>query len=124
MPVRVRLRADPTTLTRYRVVSRTGWTPAYSGRQNAPPRPKHSRRSGVSGWYTAPRPLQPSPNKRRPHRAKQKCGQLFRYAIATGRVERDISADLRGALVPVMSKNHAAITDPAEIGALLRAIDS
>lgn len=58
------------------------------------------------------------------HRAKQKCGQVFRYAIATGRAERDISADLRGALVPVVAKNHAALTDPAEIGALLHAIDS
>lgn len=55
------------------------------------------------------------------HRAKQKCRQVFRYAIVTGRAERGISADLRGALVPVVSKNHAAITDPAEIGALLRA---
>src|SRR5262249_52816232 len=43
---------------------------------------------------------------------------------ATGRAERDISSDLRGALIPVVSKNHAALTDPAEIGALLRAIDS
>jgi integrase len=57
------------------------------------------------------------------HRAKQKCGQIFRYAIATGRAERDISADLRGALVPVVSSNHASLTVPAEVGALLRAID-
>jgi integrase len=57
-------------------------------------------------------------------RAKQKCGQVFRYAIATGRAERDITADLRGALVPVVSRNRASITDPGEIGALLRAIDS
>lgn len=57
------------------------------------------------------------------HRAKQKCGQVFRYAIATGRAERDITADLRGALAPVISQNHASLTDPAEIGALLRAID-
>ena len=48
---------------------------------------------------------------------------MFRYAIATGRAERDISSDLRGAIVPVVSKNRAALTDPAEIGALLRAID-
>lgn len=54
------------------------------------------------------------------HRAKQKCGQVFRYAIVTGRAERDITADLRGALVP---QNHASLTDPAEVGALLRAID-
>jgi integrase len=57
------------------------------------------------------------------HRAKRKCGQIFRYAIATGRAERDISADLRGALVPVVARNHAALTDPTEIGGLLRAID-
>jgi integrase len=57
------------------------------------------------------------------HRAKQKCGQMFRYAIATGRAERDISADLPGALVPVVSRNHASLTDPAEVDALLRAID-
>jgi len=58
------------------------------------------------------------------HRAKQKCGQVFRYAIATGRAVRDISSDLRGALVPVVAKSHAALTDPVEIGALLRAIDA
>jgi len=57
------------------------------------------------------------------HRAKQKCGQVFRYAIATGRADRDITADLRGALAPVISQNHASLTDPTEIGALLRAID-
>lgn len=58
------------------------------------------------------------------HRTKQRCGQVFRYAIATGRATRDISADLRGALAPVVSKNHAAIVEPRKIGALLRAIDS
>jgi integrase len=56
-------------------------------------------------------------------RAKQKCGQIFRYAIATGRAERDISADLRGALVPVIARNHASLTRPADVGSLLRAID-
>jgi len=57
------------------------------------------------------------------HRALQNAGQVFRYAIATGRAERDISADLRGALPPVRPTHHAAIMDPKEIGALLRAID-
>jgi integrase len=56
-------------------------------------------------------------------RTKQKCGQVFRYAIATGRASHDVTADLRGALAPVVSQNHAAITDPVKIGALLRAID-
>jgi integrase len=57
------------------------------------------------------------------HRALQNCGQVMRYAIATGRAERDISADLRGALAPVRQSHHAAITDPQAIGELLRAID-
>lgn len=57
------------------------------------------------------------------HRALQNCGQVFRYAIATGRAERDISADLKGALPPVSKKHHAAITEPHEIGSLLRAIE-
>lgn len=57
------------------------------------------------------------------HRAHQNCGQIFRYAIATGRAERDPSPDLRGALPSVKQTHHAAITDPKAIGELLRAID-
>ena len=57
------------------------------------------------------------------HRALQNCGQVFRYAIATGRAERDPAADLRGALPPVKETHHAAITDPSAVGGLLRAID-
>ena len=56
------------------------------------------------------------------HRAKQRCGQIFRYAIATGRAEQDLTAHLRGALAPVVTKNHAAVTDPAQVADLLRAI--
>ncbi len=58
------------------------------------------------------------------HRTRQRCGQIFRYAIATGRATRDLTLDLRAALAPVVTKNHAAVTDPAEIGKLLLAIDS
>lgn len=58
------------------------------------------------------------------HRASQNCGQVLRYAIATGRAERDPSQDLRGAIPPTKAKHHASITDPKEIGVLLRAIDS
>jgi integrase len=58
------------------------------------------------------------------HRARQTCGQVFRYAIATGRAERDIAADLRGALVPVKGKHFPSITDPKGVGALMRAIDA
>ena len=57
------------------------------------------------------------------HRTKQNCGQVFRYAIATGRAERDPSADLRGALPPASGKHMATITDPKEIAGLLRSID-
>jgi integrase len=56
------------------------------------------------------------------HRAKQRSGQVFRYAIATGRAVHDITADLRGALAPVVTTNHAAVTDPGRVGELLRAI--
>ena len=56
------------------------------------------------------------------HRTKQRCGQVFRYAIATGRADRDPTADLRGALAPVVVRNHPAITEPQRIGELLRAI--
>jgi integrase len=57
------------------------------------------------------------------HRAQQNCGQVFRYAIATGRAERDPSTDLRGALAPAKRGRMATITDPKKIGELLRAID-
>lgn len=56
------------------------------------------------------------------HRTLQNCGQIFRYAIATHRAERDPAADLRGALPPVKERHHASITDPQGIGELLRAI--
>lgn len=58
------------------------------------------------------------------HRALQACGQVFRYAIATGRAERDPTPDLRGALKPVLVKHMAAITDPKRVGDLLRAIEA
>ena len=58
------------------------------------------------------------------HRAKQRCGQIFRYAIVTGRAERDLTSDLRGALAPVRTRSFAAITDPTRIGQLLRDIDA
>jgi integrase len=58
------------------------------------------------------------------HRTKQRCGQVFRYAISTGRAKHDPTADLRGALAPVVSTSRAAITDPAKVGDLLRAIDA
>ncbi len=48
--------------------------------------------------------------------------QVWRYGVATGRVSRDITADLKGALSPYRGKHFAAITDPVRLGELLRAI--
>ncbi len=57
------------------------------------------------------------------HRVLQNCGQVFRYAVAEGRAERDPTGDLRGALPSVRGKHFASITAPAAVGELLRAID-
>ena len=57
------------------------------------------------------------------HRAIRNCGQVFRYAVATGRAERDPTTDLNGALPPARSRHYPTITDPEAIGDLLRAID-
>jgi integrase len=57
------------------------------------------------------------------HRTRQRCAQVFRYAVQTERAERDPTADLRGALAPVVSEHFATITEPVRIGELLRAID-
>jgi integrase len=57
------------------------------------------------------------------HRAKQTAGQIFRYAIATGRAERDPSADLKGALENPVKKHLAAITNPKDVSQLLIAMD-
>lgn len=57
------------------------------------------------------------------HRTKQVASRVFRYAIATGRCERDPCPDLKGALTATSTINRASITDPKQIGELLRAID-
>jgi integrase len=57
------------------------------------------------------------------HRAQQNCGQIFRYAVATGRADHNPVPDLKGALPPVKQTHYAAVTNPKDIGELLRAID-
>lgn len=57
------------------------------------------------------------------HKMRSKCSAVMRYAVATRRAERDPVVDLRGALAPVKPVHYAAITVPAEVGRLLRAID-
>lgn len=56
------------------------------------------------------------------HRIKQMCGQIFRYAVALDLVQRDVTADLRGALAVIPRSHHAALTEPKDVAALMRAI--
>lgn len=56
------------------------------------------------------------------HRIKQIVGQVFRFAIATGRASRDPSADLRGALAPERERHFGALTNPSDVAGLMRAI--
>ncbi|MEO6322428.1 MAG: integrase arm-type DNA-binding domain-containing protein [Polaromonas sp.] len=56
------------------------------------------------------------------HRLKQLCGQVFRYAVATGSAERDVTPDLKGSLAKIIKKNHPAITDPKRLSELMRSI--
>lgn len=58
------------------------------------------------------------------HRIKTLIGQVFRYAVSTGRATRDVTADLRGILPPAEVKHHAAVVTPDEIAALLRKVET
>jgi len=58
------------------------------------------------------------------HRAKLICGQVFRFAVAIGLAERDVTPDLKGALAALPKGNYAAIVEPKEVAKLLRAIDT
>lgn len=55
-------------------------------------------------------------------RIVQICGQVFRYAVAEGTAERDVTTDLRGALQHANKKHFAAITEPKQAGELMRSI--
>lgn len=57
------------------------------------------------------------------HRALRACGQVFRYAVATGRAERNPSSDLRGAIPPAKGGHMAATTEPQRLAQILRALD-
>lgn len=58
------------------------------------------------------------------HRVQQNCGQVFRYAVATGRANSDPSRDLRGALTPWKPEHYPTLTEPRQVGQLLRDIES
>lgn len=57
------------------------------------------------------------------HRERQAIGQIFRFAVATGRAERDPTTDLHGALRPCQTTHYPALTEPDRVGELLRAMD-
>jgi integrase len=57
------------------------------------------------------------------HRVRTICGQVLRYAVATGRADRDVASDLKGALPPYKQSHLASITDPKKVAELLRAIE-
>ena len=57
------------------------------------------------------------------HRVRSLAGRVFRYAVATGRAQHDVAADLKDALAPVKCRNFASVTEPARVSELLRAID-
>ncbi len=56
------------------------------------------------------------------HRTKQICGRVFRYGVAIGLAERDVTSDLRGALAEIPKSHFSAITEPKLAGELMRAI--
>jgi len=58
------------------------------------------------------------------HRIKMLCGQIFRYGVATGRIKRDPTPDLKGALLPIKATHRPCLKTPKEVGALMRAIDA
>jgi hypothetical protein len=58
------------------------------------------------------------------HRMRQMCGQILRYGVAIGWTERDVTPDLRGALVAIPRTNFAAITEPKQLALLLLSIDA
>jgi len=57
------------------------------------------------------------------HRVRSLAGRILRFAVATGRAEHDVAADLKDAPAPVASSNFASVTDPVKVGESLRTID-
>lgn len=71
----------------------------------------------------AVRPFETAKNDEKAHRTLQFIGQVFRYAVANQVAKSDPTRDLRGALSSRKPKHHAAILEPAKVGALMRAIE-
>lgn len=69
------------------------------------------------------RTIEKAGNYETANRLRSRVGAVFRYAIATGRAERDPAADLRGALITPTVQHRAALLEPDEVGGLMRAIN-
>lgn len=78
---------------------------------------------GAKALLEALRPIETRGAVETAHRARTIASQVFRYAIAVGKADRDVAADLRGALTPIRVKHHPALTDPEQVSELMRAID-
>lgn len=58
------------------------------------------------------------------HRVKSICGAVLRYAVGLGKVDRDVTVDLRGYLPSIKNKHFSAIIDPDGVSKLLKSIDA
>ena len=72
----------------------------------------------------AARPAQAKGRIETAHRLTQLAGQVLQYAFIKGLVSVNVARGITGALQPLRTTSFAAITDPKEIGRLLRAIDN
>jgi integrase len=58
------------------------------------------------------------------HRIRQRIGEIFRFAVSADRAEVDPTATLKGQLKTTPTRHRSAITNPEEVGKLLKAIDA
>jgi integrase len=58
------------------------------------------------------------------HKVKQIAGQIFQYAVLTGRAAHNVAADLKGALQPIRHKHHPSLTVPKDVAGLMKKIDA
>jgi integrase len=84
---------------------------------------KPVREIDAAALLTVLRRVEENGTKETAHRLLRICGQILRYAVSTGRADRDPSGDLRGALAPIHVEHRAAVTDPRRLAGLLRILD-
>lgn len=101
-------------------LSKQRWLLAFA-QPKLGPRPIHQ--ISAHDVYDVLRKVESKGHYETARRLRGLCGQVFRYAVATGRTDRDVCADLRGAITVPKVKHLAALTNPAEVGDLLVAID-